>query len=180
MVLQYFFIIKDDDQDALIKGLSTLKEALNEVKDLSQLEPGIFLAPFLEIIRSEETTGPVTSLALSAVNKFISYGFVSTYYVIFMASYTEFWIFHKFHLIISDPDHSAIATCVEAIADAVTHARFVGTDAAGDGVVLMRILQVLKALMLAPAGDHLSNESICEIMLSCFRICFETRLSGMH
>ncbi|KAL2742703.1 Golgi-specific brefeldin A-resistance guanine nucleotide exchange factor 1 isoform X1 [Vespula maculifrons] len=145
---------QDDDQDALIKGLSTLKEALNEVKDLSQLEPGVFLAPFLEIIRSEETTGPVTSLALSAVNKFISYGFVN-------------------------PDHSAIATCVEAIADAVTHARFVGTDAAGDGVVLMRILQVLKALMLAPAGDHLSNESICEIMLSCFRICFETRLSEL-
>lgn len=42
----------------------------------------------------------------------------------------------------------------------------------------MRILQVLRALMLAPAGDYLSNESICEIMLSCFRICFETRLSG--
>jgi len=67
---------------------------------------------------------------------------------------------------------------VEAIADAVTHARFVGTDASGDGVVLMRILQVLRALILSSAGDHLSNDSICEIMLSCFRICFETRLSG--
>lgn len=145
---------QDDDQDTLIKGLSTLKEALNDAKDLSQLEPGVFLAPFLEIIRSEETTGPVTSLALSAVNKMISYGLV-------------------------DPDHSAIAQCVEAVADAVTHARFVGTDASGDGVVLMRILQVLRALMLSPAGDYLSNESICEIMLSCFRICFETRLSEL-
>lgn len=28
------------------------------------------------MIRSEETTGPVTSLALSAVNKFISYGLI--------------------------------------------------------------------------------------------------------
>lgn len=77
-----------------------------------------------------------------------------------------------------DSNHPAIASCVEAIADAVTHARFVVTDASGDGVVLMRILQVLRALMLSPIGDHLSNESICEIMLSCFRICFETRLSG--
>jgi len=42
----------------------------------------------------------------------------------------------------------------------------------------MRVLQVLRALMLSSAGDHLSNESVCEIMLSCFRICFETRLSG--
>ncbi|KYM98687.1 Golgi-specific brefeldin A-resistance guanine nucleotide exchange factor 1 [Cyphomyrmex costatus] len=143
---------QDDDQDTLMKGLNTLKEVLNEHRDLSQLEPAVFLTPFLEIIRSEETTGPVTSLALSAVNKIISYGLV-------------------------DPNHPAIATCVEAIADAVTHARFVGADASGDGVVLMRVLQVLRALMLSSAGDHLSNESVCEIMLSCFRICFETRLS---
>ncbi|XP_017767139.1 PREDICTED: Golgi-specific brefeldin A-resistance guanine nucleotide exchange factor 1 [Eufriesea mexicana] len=145
---------QDDDQGTLIKGLFTLKEGLNEAKDLSYLEPSVFLAPFLEIIRSEETTGPVTSLALSAVNKMISYGLI-------------------------DSDHPAIAQCVEAIADVVTHARFVGTDASGDGVVLMRILQVLRALMLSPAGDYLSNESICEIMLSCFRICFETRLSEL-
>lgn len=77
-----------------------------------------------------------------------------------------------------DSNHPAVATCVEAIADAVTHARFVGADASGDGVVLMRVLQVLRALMLSSAGDHLSNESVCEIMLSCFRICFETRLNG--
>ena len=30
----------------------------------------------MEVIRSEETTGPVTSLALSAVNKFLSYGLI--------------------------------------------------------------------------------------------------------
>ena len=42
----------------------------------------------------------------------------------------------------------------------------------------MKILQVLKTLMLSPAGRLLSNESVCEIMQSCFRICFEMRLSG--
>ncbi|KAK0166292.1 hypothetical protein PV328_004726 [Microctonus aethiopoides] len=145
---------QDEDQDVLMKGLSTLKEALSDARHLSQLEPGVFLAPFLEIIRSEETTGPVTSLALAAVNKIISYGLI-------------------------DHEHPAIGSCVEAVADAVTHARFVGTDASGDGVVLMRILQVLRALVLSSAGDHLSDESICEIMLSCFRICSETRLSEL-
>lgn len=33
--------------------------------------------------------------------------------------------------------------------------------------------------MLTPAGSMLTNESVCEIMQSCFRICFEMRLSGM-
>ena len=42
----------------------------------------------------------------------------------------------------------------------------------------MKILQVLRTLMLSPAGWLLSNESVCEVMQSCFRICFEMRLSG--
>jgi hypothetical protein len=39
-------------------------------------------------------------------------------------------------------------------------------------------LQVLRTLMLSPEGTMLTNESVCEIMLSCFRICFESRLTG--
>lgn len=66
---------------------------------------------------------------------------------------------------------------MERIADAVTHARFVGTDQASDGVVLLRIVHVLRTLMLNPEGSALTNESVCEVMLSCFRICFEPRLS---
>ncbi|XP_010785128.1 golgi-specific brefeldin A-resistance guanine nucleotide exchange factor 1-like [Notothenia coriiceps] len=65
------------------------------------------------------------------------------------------------------------------MADAVTHARFVGTDPASDEVVLMKILQVLRTLLLTPVGAHLTNESVCEIMQSCFRICFEMRLSEL-
>ena len=60
----------------------------------------------------------------------------------------------------------------------MTHARFVGTDPSSDEVVLMKILQVLRTLLLTPVGAHLTNESVCEIMQSCFRICFELRLSG--
>lgn len=82
-------IFKDDDQGTLIKGLFTLKEGLNETKDLSYLEPNVFLAPFLEIIRSEETTGPVTSLALSAVNKMISYGLIGIHYILFITLYIQ-------------------------------------------------------------------------------------------
>jgi brefeldin A-resistance guanine nucleotide exchange factor 1 len=62
----------------------------------------------------------------------------------------------------------------------VTHARFVGTDPSSDEVVLMKILQVLRTLLLTPVGAHLTNESVCEIMQSCFRICFELRLSGKY
>lgn len=78
----------------------------------------------------------------------------------------------------SDPTNPNKASIVQNIADAVTHARFVGGDNNSDGVVLLKIVQVLRTLMLSPEGSFLSNESVCEIILSCFRICFETRLNG--
>ncbi|XP_065163849.1 Golgi-specific brefeldin A-resistance guanine nucleotide exchange factor 1 isoform X2 [Atheta coriaria] len=145
---------QDDDQDPLIKAFQELKDLLNTLEDLRLIDPVDYLAPFLKVIRSEDTTGPITSLALSAVNKFLSYGLI-------------------------DPTHSSVPLTVHNIADAVTHARFVGTDQSSDGVVLMKILQVLKTLTLSPEGAALTNESLCDIMLSCFRICFETRLNEL-
>ena len=45
-------------------------------------------------------------------------------------------------------------------------------------LVICTLVKVLRMLVLSPAGVLLSNVSICEIMQSCFRICFEIRLSG--
>uniref|UniRef100_A0A8C1TQI7 Golgi-specific brefeldin A-resistance guanine nucleotide exchange factor 1 n=1 Tax=Cyprinus carpio TaxID=7962 RepID=A0A8C1TQI7_CYPCA len=144
----------DEEQDPLLNSFSHLKETLNYIKDLSDVEPNVFLRPFLEVVRSEDTTGPITGLALTSVNKFLSYGLI-------------------------DANHEGAAEGIENMADAVTHARFVGTDPASDEVVLMKILQVLRTLLLTPVGAHLTNESVCEIMQSCFRICFEMRLSEL-
>ena len=47
--------------------------------DLSDLAPNEFLSPFLEVIRSEDTTGPITGLALTSVNKFLSYGLIGMF-----------------------------------------------------------------------------------------------------
>ncbi|XP_041865617.1 Golgi-specific brefeldin A-resistance guanine nucleotide exchange factor 1 isoform X2 [Melanotaenia boesemani] len=144
----------DEEQDPLLNSFGQLKEILNSIKELSDIEPNLFLRPFLEVVRSEDTTGPITGLALTSVNKFLSYGLI-------------------------DANHDAAAEAIENMADAVTHARFVGTDPASDEVVLMKILQVLRTLLLTPVGAHLTNESVCEIMQSCFRICFEMRLSEL-
>lgn len=45
--------------------------------ELSEIEPNVFLRPFLEVVRSEDTTGPITGLALTSVNKFLVYGLIS-------------------------------------------------------------------------------------------------------
>ncbi|XP_073824808.1 uncharacterized protein [Musca autumnalis] len=33
--------------------------------------------------------------------------------------------------------------------------------------------------MRSPEGSMLTNESVCEVMLSCFKICFEPRLNEL-
>ncbi|XP_041364766.1 Golgi-specific brefeldin A-resistance guanine nucleotide exchange factor 1-like isoform X2 [Gigantopelta aegis] len=144
----------DEDADPLLSSFSQLKDVLNSITALDELEPNVFLSPFLEVIRSEDTTGPITGLALTSVNKFLSYGLV-------------------------DPMSEMAAAAIENVADAVTHARFVGTDPSSDEVVLMKILHVLRTMLLCTAGILLTNESVCEIMQSCFRICFEMRLSEL-
>ncbi|XP_055856170.1 Golgi-specific brefeldin A-resistance guanine nucleotide exchange factor 1 [Episyrphus balteatus] len=144
----------DEEKDGLMKLFVDLKQVMNRIEDLRLIDPNVFLAPFLEVIRSEETTGAVTSLALVAINKFLSYGLI-------------------------DPTHPTLAVTVESIADSVTHARFLGTDQSSDGVALFRVIEVLHTLMRSPEGSALTNESICEMMLSCFKICFEPRLNEL-
>lgn len=67
---------QDEEMDPLMKTFQDLKDLLNKVEDLRLIDANVYLAPFLEVIKSEDTTGPITSLALSAVNKFLSYGLI--------------------------------------------------------------------------------------------------------
>lgn len=63
------------------------------VADLSEVDVNTFLGPFLEVIRSEDTTGPVTGVALSSVNKFLSYGLVGMFTAFYYsASSIVFWL----------------------------------------------------------------------------------------
>ena len=56
------------------------------------IEPNAFLSPFLEVIRSEDTTGPITGLALTSVNKFLSYGLVGKYSHLWLIDANVTWI----------------------------------------------------------------------------------------
>ncbi|VDP33506.1 unnamed protein product [Soboliphyme baturini] len=140
------------DEDPLLRSFADLREVLNYVVDLADMAPSTFVAPFLDVIRSEHTTGPATGRALIAINKFVTYGLLNF-------------------------SNCKVNSAILQIAEAVTHARFVGTDPSNDEVVLLRILQVLRTIMLSPVGSLLTDETVCEILQSCFRICFESRLT---
>uniref|UniRef100_A0A914HUN0 SEC7 domain-containing protein n=1 Tax=Globodera rostochiensis TaxID=31243 RepID=A0A914HUN0_GLORO len=141
-----------DENNPLLRNFADLRDVLNRVADLSEVQFDTFLSPFLEVIKSETTDGPVTARALAAIEKLIAYGLLAS-------------------------NNIRIAGAVQSIADSVTKAKFVGTPKLGiDECVLYQILQCLRSLVLSPGGRHLSNETVCEILQCCFRIGLESSL----
>lgn len=64
--------------------------------DLSEVDVNTFLGPFLDVIRSEDTTGPITGIALASVNKFLSYGLIGNS-TSFIHSHADLFILSNCH-----------------------------------------------------------------------------------
>ena len=67
---------QEGEQDPLVRGLRKLQVTLNTTSDLQALDVMVFLHPFCEIIQSDDTTGPVTGMAIGSLDRFLSYGLI--------------------------------------------------------------------------------------------------------
>ncbi|VDM65585.1 unnamed protein product [Strongylus vulgaris] len=56
-----------EDTEPLLRNFADLKEVLNEVADLGDMNPLTYLSPFLDVIKAQNTNGPITEAALSSV-----------------------------------------------------------------------------------------------------------------
>ncbi|KAL6052037.1 G-box binding factor [Balamuthia mandrillaris] len=119
----------------LLQGFKALRNTLSQVEDLTEMDPLTYLKPFLGVIRSEETSGPITGVALSSINKFLNYGFI-----------------HE-----KTPN---AAKAVATITEIVSNCRFEATQTESDEVVLATILEVLLSCLRCPAGFLLTDELV--------------------
>ncbi|GAB2234244.1 hypothetical protein Droror1_Dr00003488 [Drosera rotundifolia] len=137
-----------DDQleHGLIQSLKALRKKVFMWEDQwGEISPVLYLEPFLEVIRSDDTGAPVTGIALSAVYKILT--------------------LDVFDLSTVDVDKGMLM-----VVDAVTSCRFEETDPGSEEVVLTKILQVLLACMKSKASVVLSNQHVCTIVNTCFRV----------
>lgn len=111
------------------------------------------LHPFLEVVRSPETSGPITATALSSIDKFITYSVLS-------------------------PSSPNLAIAMSQLSSAGTHCKFEASDSVSDEVVLLKILDVLRNCLTGHLGQVLSDESVCEMMETGLSMCCQMRLSG--
>lgn len=121
------------------------------------MNPDTYLSPFLDVIRSDQTNGPVTAQSLSSVAKFLSYGLIDSSRLVFIFHSNSLQLSNDFSHIYEPKKNFFFAirfqeyicsikasNAVENIAGAVTHAKFIGsTDSGRDEVVLLKILQVI-------------------------------------
>lgn len=121
--------------------------------DISQLDAVTLLHPFLEVVRSPETSGPITATALSSIDRFLSFSILS-------------------------PSSPSLALAMAQLSNAGTHCKFEASDSVSDEVVLLKILDVLRNSLTGLLGSVLSDESVCEMMETGLSMCCQMRLSG--
>ena len=146
--------IPSSAESPLVRGLKALHEDLGPYSDLQDMDTMAWLRPFLDVVESAETSGPITGGALSSLSKFLNYGFIH------MGS-------------------PRAAQSVNRICRIVTRCRFERTDHSGDEVVLVRILQVLLDCLRCPAGTLLSDQNVWDMVQSCYTIGRQARLSEL-
>ena len=121
--------------------------------DEASAAPLAYLPPFLEVIRSVDTSGPITGAALAALDNLLRGGLVR-------------------------PGGVEAPAAIHAIVGAVTHCRFEATDPDSDEAVLARILHVLLQCLKCPAGRLLSDDAVCSAVQTCYRIGHQTGKKG--
>lgn len=148
--------VSGDDQleHSLIQSLKALrKQVFSWQHPWHTINPAVYLQPFLDVVRSDETGAPITSVALSSVHKI-------------------------FTLDVLDLNTANVDDAMHLVVDAVTSCRFEVTDPASEEVVLMKILQVLLACMKSKASVMLSNQHVCTIVNTCFRVVHQAGTKG--
>ncbi|GAA5889769.1 hypothetical protein JCM6882_004317 [Rhodosporidiobolus microsporus] len=139
---------------SLLGNFMLLKMKLREMNESTPIDAVTLLHPFLEVVRSPETSGPITATALSSIDKFITYSVLS-------------------------PSSPNLALAMAQLSSAGTHCKFEASDSVSDEVVLLKILDVLRNALTGRLGSVLSDESVCEMMETGLSMCCQMRLSEM-
>uniref|UniRef100_A0A7E4ZYQ2 SEC7 domain-containing protein n=1 Tax=Panagrellus redivivus TaxID=6233 RepID=A0A7E4ZYQ2_PANRE len=148
--------IPTEDSDPLLRSFADLSEVFNTISDLNDVNPQVYITPFLDVIAANKPNSSAVERSLIALSRFLNAN------------------------IIPD-DGIKIVRVSEDIAKAITKSKFVVTDNYRDEDVLVASLGVMSAIISSPCGSFLTNEAVCDILQCCFRIRFDgSNSSSVH
>ncbi|XP_037417802.1 ARF guanine-nucleotide exchange factor GNL2-like [Triticum dicoccoides] len=132
----------------LIQSLKSLRALLFQPRHGAWRcsDPSMYLSPFLDVVQSEEVPPAATGVALSSVLKIL-------------------------RIDVFDECSPGARDAIQAILTAVTNCRIERiADAGAEEAVLLRVLQVLAALLRARAAPLLSDSAVCTAVNTCFQV----------
>ncbi|OJT08688.1 hypothetical protein TRAPUB_414 [Trametes pubescens] len=136
----------------LMAGFQDLKHLVKDIEDIHSLPLSTLLSPFLAIIRSSLSTGPITSVALTALHNFFLCGLVHAEAVSLQSALAEL--------------SSALSSC-----------KFEASDSSGDEVTLLKIMTVIQDAMCGSVGRKLGDIEVCEMLETVLTTSCQMRLS---
>ncbi|GAB4832952.1 Nucleolar GTP-binding protein 2 [Ancistrocladus abbreviatus] len=136
------------------QSLKSLRSLIfNPQQEWRNVDPSIYLSPFLDVIQSEEVPALATGVALSSILKFLK-------------------------LQIFDEKTPGAKEAMNNLVSATTGCRLEKSDIAFEEAVFAKILQVVEAIMSHPASVLLSDDSVCTIVNTCFHVIQQAQSRG--
>ena len=139
--------------------------------DILHVAPLDILLPFLALIRSPLTSGPITSLALTAINSICS-NILPLYLPVPLPELSS-------TLFASPPSpQTPLQLALSATTSALARCRFPSSTPAQDELVLSRLLRVTETIISGSLERELTDEGVCEMLEVGLGMGGRARLGG--
>lgn len=144
--------VSREEENPLVQSFQMLFDSLTYVNEFHIDES--HLRPFINVIESPHTSGPITTVALAAMNKFVVYGLIQ-------------------------PQSPRVAESINMLASGVLNAQFPASLTPNDEVVMLKILTVLIDTLRSAAGEYLTDETVWQMVKKAYQISRQPRISHL-
>ncbi|CAK9152750.1 unnamed protein product [Ilex paraguariensis] len=151
---QFYHSSEENYDSSILQSLKSLRGLIfNPQQQWRTIDPSVYLSPFLDVIQCDDVPAAATGVALSSILKIL-----------------KFEIFDEKTPGARDAMNSAVT--------AITGCRLEKTDSVSEDAVMMRILQVLTAIMKHSTSVLLTDHSVCTIVNTCFQVVQQSASRG--
>ncbi|KAL5771268.1 hypothetical protein ACOSP7_015422 [Xanthoceras sorbifolium] len=148
------YIQEETFDSSILQSLKSLRSLIfNPQQDWRNLDPSLYLSPFLDVIQSDDIPAAATGVALSAVLKILK-------------------------LEISNENTPGARDAINSAVTGITSCQLEKTDPVSEDAVMMRILQVLTGIMKHPTSVLLTDQAVCTIVNTCFQVVQQSASRG--
>ncbi|KAK2978246.1 hypothetical protein RJ640_024279 [Escallonia rubra] len=130
----------------ILHSLKSLRALIfNPQQRWRTVDPSLYLSPFLDVVQSDDVSASATGVALSSILKIL-------------------------RLEMFNEKTTGAREAIGMAVTAITGCRLEKTDPASEDAIMMRILQVLAAIMRHRASVLLTDQAVCTIVNTCFQV----------